>query len=302
MSIEMMSRIWRYQWRPNELIVLLALADFADDDGSNVFPSMAYLAWKTGYQVRNVKRIVSSLRERRILRVVEPASRHRPVHYRIDLTHAVRKQPFERGNQGGQDDTPEAARGVPNGQSGVHASTPKPSVEPSEKSSSTPAPARDAEPAPGSLREYLPAALSEMSVGQDNPQRGSTDATDGSVLLAGIDSAQRQEELQYELEARGVDSPVARALVEQHDLGHVAAMLARGAKEKVGPGWYVKAIRRGYDAKDGPGAMAHKDALALLDRLGITLTKEKDFRYYFTTKHAGATATFEPTEALLEHM
>ena len=62
MSISLMSQVWRLDVGHGEQIVLLALADFADDDGENVYPSVDYIAWKTGYKVRQVQNIMALLR------------------------------------------------------------------------------------------------------------------------------------------------------------------------------------------------------------------------------------------------
>ena len=48
MSIKIMSQVWELDINHSEMIVLLAMADHADDDGQNCYPSNAYLAWKPG--------------------------------------------------------------------------------------------------------------------------------------------------------------------------------------------------------------------------------------------------------------
>jgi hypothetical protein len=94
-----MSQVWGLELSHAEHAVLLALADHADDDGSNVFPSIAYTAWKTNYKERQVRRIVAALRERGILVLVREASRHRPNEYRIDVAAAPKKPAFEEWKQ-----------------------------------------------------------------------------------------------------------------------------------------------------------------------------------------------------------
>ena len=61
MSIKTMSQVWELDIDHGEMIVLLAMADHADDDGQNCYPSNAYLAWKTGYSDRQVRRVLRTL-------------------------------------------------------------------------------------------------------------------------------------------------------------------------------------------------------------------------------------------------
>ena len=72
---------------------MLALADHARDDGSHVYPSMALLAWKSSYSLRQVKRIVDELRRLTVLTVVARARRGRPTEYKINL-EAVPAKPI----------------------------------------------------------------------------------------------------------------------------------------------------------------------------------------------------------------
>lgn len=97
MSAKLMGTVWECDLPHNEMIVLLALADHANDDGDNVFPGIPYVAWKTGYTDRQVQRIMRSLEEKHILVPVEwPEGR--PTVYRIDIDKAPRKQPFKRAH------------------------------------------------------------------------------------------------------------------------------------------------------------------------------------------------------------
>lgn len=98
MSILLMAEVWRRECEHPEQSVLLALADHAEDDGTNVYPSVAYTAWKTNYSPRQVRRILGGLRERDVLTVMAEASRHRPTEYRIDLQKLPLKKPFRAAN------------------------------------------------------------------------------------------------------------------------------------------------------------------------------------------------------------
>jgi len=80
--------------RPQTL-VLLALADHADHDGRKVFPSVAYTAWKTAYSHRQVQRVMRQLQNIGVLVVVREAVGHHATEYRIELSAAKEKPPYD---------------------------------------------------------------------------------------------------------------------------------------------------------------------------------------------------------------
>lgn len=72
MSIEVMTFVWkRYPEGGSELLLALALADFADDDGTSVYPSVARMAAKTRMSERNIQYLLSKMKERGWLVEVE---------------------------------------------------------------------------------------------------------------------------------------------------------------------------------------------------------------------------------------
>src|SRR5680860_316399 len=62
MSVKQMSKVWSLDLPHNQLWVLMALADYADDDGY-CWPSAPKLAHKTGYSERQIRRLVDGLIE-----------------------------------------------------------------------------------------------------------------------------------------------------------------------------------------------------------------------------------------------
>ena len=78
----------------SEQSILLAMADYADDDGRNCYPSYARLAWKTDYSVRQVGRIITRLVDKGILVIVKPSNQHQSTHYWLRLSKAESKEPF----------------------------------------------------------------------------------------------------------------------------------------------------------------------------------------------------------------
>lgn len=92
----MMARVWELDLDHPSQSILLAFADHASDDGENCYPSMPYIAWKTGYSVRQVRRIVTGLRKQGILIEVSGAYRGKPTEYHLVLENANKKPPYQR--------------------------------------------------------------------------------------------------------------------------------------------------------------------------------------------------------------
>jgi hypothetical protein len=63
MSVKIMGLVWDTPMEPSQKFVLLALADHADHEGNNAYPSLGLLARKTGYAERHVRRTLRLLEE-----------------------------------------------------------------------------------------------------------------------------------------------------------------------------------------------------------------------------------------------
>lgn len=61
MSIKIMTEVYQSGLDKALKAIALAYADHADDNGNNIFPSVPYIAWKTGYTDRTVQRITKKL-------------------------------------------------------------------------------------------------------------------------------------------------------------------------------------------------------------------------------------------------
>ena len=84
MSIRVMTYVWDCgQYNGSKLLLLLALADFAHDDGANVYPSVDTLAQKTRCDRRTVQRNLRQLEGEGAILLVRPATRHGPAEYQI---------------------------------------------------------------------------------------------------------------------------------------------------------------------------------------------------------------------------
>ena len=86
MSVTVMGLAWYVKGlTPAQKVVLVALADHADDDGMRVYPGVKRLTIKTSLKERTVRRSLGDLRKMGILVVVKESTFHSPTEYRIDL-------------------------------------------------------------------------------------------------------------------------------------------------------------------------------------------------------------------------
>lgn len=69
MSIRLMSDVWRTDLPTVEKMVLLVIADHANDEGTQSYPSQQTIATKASISVRTVQRSVNTLLERGYIRV-----------------------------------------------------------------------------------------------------------------------------------------------------------------------------------------------------------------------------------------
>lgn len=96
-SAKIMGRVWDLDLARPQQTVLLALADHADHEGGNVFPSVALVAWKTGYSYRQVQRILRTLEDDELIVCVVDPGDHRPAEFVIELDGAPLKVPLDKG-------------------------------------------------------------------------------------------------------------------------------------------------------------------------------------------------------------
>lgn len=113
MSAKASGRVWDLDLPHNKRLVLLAMADHADHEGRNIYPSTDLIAWKTGYSSRQIQRVIDTLIADGILVVVEKARQQRPVTYALDFSAGKIKEPF----QGRQNVIPQGRQNVTSKQS-----------------------------------------------------------------------------------------------------------------------------------------------------------------------------------------
>lgn len=103
MSVKQIAKVWEHEFPHNQQSVMLALADHADHDGKNIYPSIARTAWKTGYSARHVQRIIKELCKSGVLVLVRDATPRRPNEYKFDWSKAKEKAEFRGDNLSGGD-------------------------------------------------------------------------------------------------------------------------------------------------------------------------------------------------------
>lgn len=84
MSVKIMGQVYDADLPRNEKSILLAYADHADHEGGNVYPSVGRVAWKTGYDERQVQRITKSLIKKKIL-IPDGQGKNRTNRYKIEV-------------------------------------------------------------------------------------------------------------------------------------------------------------------------------------------------------------------------
>lgn len=113
-----MSRVFSTSLQPSKKIVLLALADFASDDGKNIFPSVATIALKASLSRRSVQTILAGFVDSGILRVVKNPFGGAPGttrHLQIDLAMLEKLTKFARD----ENSAPVVETGADNSREGV---------------------------------------------------------------------------------------------------------------------------------------------------------------------------------------
>lgn len=97
MSLEQILAVWDADVKDAKQQILLVLANAADQYGNNVYPSMAYVAWRANVAWGTVKRIFRELRKDEVLILVRRGSQRpgarRTNEYRLDLSKLPRKLP-----------------------------------------------------------------------------------------------------------------------------------------------------------------------------------------------------------------
>lgn len=143
MSVHVSSKVWRLRLPPVEKLVMLKLADCADDQGRNAYPAVQTIADEVGVNARTVQRAIRGLLSAGLIELTAAANRYRPNCYRLypDRGDVLTPQEEGRGDTG-------VASGVTSTTGrGDIAVSPDPSLDPSIEPSIPPGEAPTAPPA-----------------------------------------------------------------------------------------------------------------------------------------------------------
>lgn len=101
MSGKVSGLVWELDIPHEHAWLLMSLADHAEHDGTSVRPGGGLTAWKTGYSVRHVKRLIADLMNTYdLLEVVDPGGGAKPAEYRIKIENFSNHKKPERLKRG----------------------------------------------------------------------------------------------------------------------------------------------------------------------------------------------------------
>lgn len=109
MSILAMTKVYASGLNRSQKAIALAYADHAHDDGSHIYPSVGYMAWKTGYSERAVQTLTKELVESNVLVPMGsgPGGTNK---YRMDFDKLPIREPFG-GDVSEATNAPKAVKG-----------------------------------------------------------------------------------------------------------------------------------------------------------------------------------------------
>ena len=94
MSSKLMGRVWELDVKHPVQAILLVLANEADDQGRGIELSAPWVAWKTDFSERQVRRVFKEMRERSVLRLIRASVHHSANEYVLELNRLPEKLPF----------------------------------------------------------------------------------------------------------------------------------------------------------------------------------------------------------------
>ncbi len=89
MSVKLMSAVFELGLPPGQRLLLVKLADHAEDNGTKIYPSVQYLKCMTGLGERTVRRFLGKFVDDGVLVIVRPGGgKARPTEYWMDIDRA----------------------------------------------------------------------------------------------------------------------------------------------------------------------------------------------------------------------
>ena len=97
MSGLLAGKVWHSNLDPDLKPLAATLADIGDDDGTSIFPSVAFVCWRLGRSDSAVREGLRKLRESGILEVIQAGGgRHKPTEYRMIETKLPFRDPWKK--------------------------------------------------------------------------------------------------------------------------------------------------------------------------------------------------------------
>lgn len=113
MSIKLIGQVWNLDLKnEGEYLVLLALADYANDEGTHCYPSQRRIAWKAGMSVRGVQAVLARLIQKGLVEILDKGNQYSPTQFALHLDKGQQKPEFIPSAWGGDRNKPtEYAKG-----------------------------------------------------------------------------------------------------------------------------------------------------------------------------------------------
>lgn len=261
MSVKTMGLVWDLDLPHNEQCVLLAMADHANHEGGNVFPSNGLVAWKTGLSKDTVRRSKKKLESKKILVLVR-ATPGQTKCYRIDISAGPLKPPFKN-----EELTP--SNQPPPSNTTIETTTDTPSTQPPHPlhSSATPPLAQPCYP-----NHHKPSL---------NPTGGVEDEKNHEkrkFMAAWKDAYRFKFRTEYSPTNRGADEATASRRIKEGNSSDYLMTLARSAWAAPQDGNHWACNNRSFFIAD---------FLNALPRIKIELTNQVARKNYGTNANAG---------------
>jgi hypothetical protein len=149
-----MSLVFELELASSTKFVLLVLADHADDEGRNSYPSASTIARKTSLGESTVRSCLRFLRSKGFIRIERHAGQHRPTTYQLLSRPSELRGPDSRGPESSTKSAQTSNNDRPDLQN-LDPNHPEPSLKENRPSSAKPAPSEEAVGLACLLRERI---------------------------------------------------------------------------------------------------------------------------------------------------
>jgi len=223
-SIKLMSEVWGLDLTKIETLVLIALADHANDDAV-CYPSRDRITWKTGLHRSTVSEIIKRLEARQIIRTLRKGNQFTQSSiYKLQLQNAPRKKPFvPKQLEAGQIGSHPEQLAVPT--QNASRLSPKPEISPDSQPSESCPELYECRPEP-----ECKSASTLADVGGDDSNRYEPSKT----VMTRQESLPDQQSASRQADAPGRDSkPNKTATVVEGQIGGMRVVSAKGKQTKL---------------------------------------------------------------------